>query len=96
MGIRIHLILVRIVAVVLMASFFMYGGGVASVRAQSEIDALKNQITERGERLKEIEKEIAAYQTELKKVGGEKNSLQKAINQVEPELEKMQADSSYA
>ena len=95
MGIRIHLILVRTVAAILMASFFMYGGGVASVRAQSEIDALKNQITERGERLKEIEKEIAAYQTELKKVGGEKNSLQKAINQLELERKKVQADISY-
>ena len=49
--------------------------------AQSEVEALKGQITERTNRLSEIEKEIAGYQADLKKVGGEKNSLQKAINQ---------------
>lgn len=63
--------------------------------AQSEIDSLKQQINDRGARLKEIEKEIAAYQTELKKVGSEKASLQKAINQLELERKKVQADIRY-
>ncbi len=63
--------------------------------AQSEIDALKNQINDRNSRLKEIEKEIAGYQAELQKVGSEKTSLQKAINQLELERKKVQADISY-
>lgn len=83
----------------ILACVFSYIGYTAihipSAFAQSEIDTLKNQINERGERLKAIEKEIAAYQSELKKVGGEKNSLQKAINQLELERKKVQADISY-
>lgn len=63
--------------------------------AQSEIDSLRDQINDRGARLREIEKEIAAYQTELKKVGSEKTSLQKAINQLELERKKVQADIKY-
>lgn len=63
--------------------------------AQSEIEVLKSQIDDRNSRLKEIEKEIAGYQSELKKVGGEKNSLQKAINQLELERKKVQADINY-
>lgn len=63
--------------------------------AQSEIDTLKNQINERGSRLKEIEAEIAGFKNDLKKVGGEKNSLQKAINQLELERKKVQADIRY-
>jgi murein DD-endopeptidase MepM/ murein hydrolase activator NlpD len=65
------------------------------VFAQSEIEILKNQINERGDRLKEIEKEIAEYQEELKKVGSEKTSLQKTINQLELERKKVAADISY-
>ncbi len=63
--------------------------------AQSEVDALKSQISDRNNRLKEIEKEIAGYQAELQKVGGEKTSLQKAINQLELERKKVQADINY-
>jgi murein DD-endopeptidase MepM/ murein hydrolase activator NlpD len=63
--------------------------------AQSEVDALKTQITERGNRLKAIEEEIAQYKADLKKVGGQKNSLQKAINQLELERKKVQADIAY-
>ena len=63
--------------------------------AETEIETLQKQITERGSRLKDIEAEIAGYQTELKKVGGEKNSLQKAINQLEIERKKVQADINY-
>jgi murein DD-endopeptidase MepM/ murein hydrolase activator NlpD len=61
----------------------------------SEIDVLKKQITERNDRLKNIEQEIAGYQKELQKVGSEKSSLQKAINQLELERKKVQADISY-
>jgi murein DD-endopeptidase MepM/ murein hydrolase activator NlpD len=65
------------------------------VSANSEVDALKSQITDRNNRLNEIEKEIKQYQLELTKVGAEKNTLQKAINQLELERKKVQADISY-
>lgn len=61
----------------------------------TEVDALKNQIDERNNRLLQIEKEIAGYQTELKKVGSEKKSLQSAINQLELERKKVNADIAY-
>jgi murein DD-endopeptidase MepM/ murein hydrolase activator NlpD len=66
-----------------------------SVHALTEVEVLQNQISDRNDRLKEIEKEISSYQTELKKVGGEKNTLQKAISQLELERKKVQADISY-
>jgi murein DD-endopeptidase MepM/ murein hydrolase activator NlpD len=65
------------------------------VGAQSTVDTLRAQIAEHGDRLKDIEAEIASYQAELKKVGGEKNTLQKAINQLELERKKVQADINY-
>lgn len=68
---------------------------VPKAEAISEIETLQNQISDRNNRLKEIEKEIASYQTELKKVGGEKNTLQKAITQLELERKKVNADISY-
>jgi murein DD-endopeptidase MepM/ murein hydrolase activator NlpD len=63
--------------------------------ATTEVETLQNQISDRNNRLKEIEREIANYQTELKKVGGEKNTLQKAITQLELERKKVNADISY-
>lgn len=81
---------------IIIVSFFLYLGIRATpLHAESEIDTLKNQISDRNKRLEEIEREIATYQTELKKVGGEKNTLQKAINQLELERKKVQADISY-
>lgn len=68
---------------------------VPKAEAISEIETLQNQISDRNNRLKEIEKEITSYQTELKKVGGEKNTLQKAITQLELERKKVNADISY-
>ncbi len=63
--------------------------------ATSEIDTLKSQISERNSRLKDIEQEIANYQTELKKVGGEKSTLQKAISRLELERKKVEAEINY-
>ena len=68
---------------------------VPNADAVSEVETLQNQISDRNDRLKEIEKEIANYQTELKKVGGEKNTLQKAISRLELERKKVNADISY-
>lgn len=66
------------------------------VEAQSsEINELKNEITERNSRLSEIEKEIAQFQIELQKVGAEKQTLQSAINGLTLERKKISADISY-
>ena len=65
------------------------------VYAGSEINNLRNQISERGDRLKEIEAEIIGYQQDLKKVGSEKDTLQKAINRLKIEGKKVRADISY-
>lgn len=63
------------------------------VHAQSpELDRLQQDIAERGNRLAEIEKEIAKYESELKEVGAEKKTLQNAINQLTLERKKVQAD----
>ncbi len=86
----------KIIYVALIALFLLsISFCVPAVSAQSEIEILKNQINDRNDRLKDIEKEIAGYQAELKKVGSEKTSLQKAINQLELERKKVQADISY-
>jgi murein DD-endopeptidase MepM/ murein hydrolase activator NlpD len=85
------LIFVSIAAVI--APYFAY---INPLFAQStEIDQLKGQIDDRNSRLKEIEKEIAGYQSQLQKVGGEKSSLQSAINKLELERKKVNADIKY-
>lgn len=66
-----------------------------SLFAVDTVETLKNQISDHNSRLKEIEQEIANYQTELKKVGGEKKTLQNAVSQLEIERKKVQADISY-
>ncbi len=86
---------IHIFTVFIISSFFIASFHIAPLFAQSDVDALKGQITERTSRLQEIEKEIAGYHADLKKVGGEKNSLQKAINQLELERKKVQADIRY-
>ncbi len=81
-----------VIAATIMIAVFM---APFSAHALTEVEVLQNQISDRNDRLKEIEKEISSYQTELKKVGGEKNTLQKAISQLELERKKVQADISY-
>lgn len=68
---------------------------VPTVYGATEVEILKERIANHGDRLKEIEAEIAGYQNDLKKVGAEKNTLQKAINQLELERKKVQADINY-
>jgi murein DD-endopeptidase MepM/ murein hydrolase activator NlpD len=63
--------------------------------AQSEVQRLQNEITQKNSRLSEIEKEIAQYESALKEVGAEKSTLQKAINQLELERKKVQADIKF-
>lgn len=63
--------------------------------AQSEVERLQNEISQKNSRLSEIEKEIAQYESALKEVGAEKGTLQKAINQLNLEHKKVQADISY-
>lgn len=64
-------------------------------QAATEAEVLQTEINERNARLKEIEQEIAGYQSDLKKVGGEKNTLQKAISSLELERKKVQSDIKY-
>lgn len=63
--------------------------------AQTELEKLQGQISERTSRLEEIQKEIAKYEAALQEVGAEKNTLQKAINQLELERKKIEADIKY-
>lgn len=64
--------------------------------AQSaEVIELQKQISDRNNRLKQIEAEIAQFKSDLQKVGSEKNTLQKAISQLELERKKISADISY-
>ncbi|MCA9361096.1 peptidoglycan DD-metalloendopeptidase family protein [Candidatus Kaiserbacteria bacterium] len=69
--------------------------GVNSVFAQSELEKLQDQISDRTNRLDEIQKEIAKYESALKEVGAEKNTLQSAINKLELERKKIQADIKF-
>jgi murein DD-endopeptidase MepM/ murein hydrolase activator NlpD len=67
---------------------------VPEVFAQSEIEKLKTEIAERGDRLKSIEAEIAKFELELMEVGAEKKTLQSAINRLETERKKVNAEIS--
>jgi len=62
--------------------------------AQSEITELRDQIVERGDRLTDIEAEIARYEAELQVVGAERQTLQSAINRLETERKKVNAEIS--
>lgn len=63
--------------------------------AQTELEKLQSQISDRTNRLDEIQKEIAKYEAALQEVGAEKNTLQKAINQLELERKKIEADIRF-
>lgn len=65
---------------------------VPEVFAQSEIEKLRTEITDRGERLQSIEAEIAKFEAELLEVGAEKKTLQSAINRLETERKKVNAE----
>lgn len=67
----------------------------AQVAENSQITELRNQISDKNNRLSEIEAEIAKFQSDLKKVGSEKNTLTKAITQLELERKKISADIKY-
>jgi murein DD-endopeptidase MepM/ murein hydrolase activator NlpD len=77
----------------LIAPLCFSGGNFAF--AQSEVQKLQSQISEKNNRLNAIEQEIAQFEAALKEVGAEKSSLQKAINQLELERKKVQADIKY-
>lgn len=81
-----------LVGVMLLPSFSF---GIDIANAQSEIERLQSQISDRNNRLGEIEKEIAQYEAALKEVGAEKSTLQSAINELTLERKKVLADISY-
>jgi len=65
---------------------------VPAVFAQSELDTLRNEIIDRGDRLQAIEAEIAQFEAELQVVGAERKTLQSAINRLETERKKVNAE----
>ena len=65
-----------------------------SAFAESEIDKLRDEITDRGSRLGEIEAEIAKFEADLQVVGAERQTLQSAINTLELERKKVNAEIS--
>ncbi|MEM9336318.1 MAG: peptidoglycan DD-metalloendopeptidase family protein [Patescibacteria group bacterium] len=65
------------------------------VEANSEIERLQDQISERSDRLSEIEAEITRFELALLEVGAERETLQKAINQLELERKKVVADIAF-
>jgi murein DD-endopeptidase MepM/ murein hydrolase activator NlpD len=77
----------------IIAPLFIFGSQFAF--AQSEVERLQSEITQKNSRLSEIEKEIAQYESALKEVGAEKSTLQKAINQLTLERKKVQADIKF-
>lgn len=63
--------------------------------AQSEeIKRLQNEISQRTDRLGDIEEEIKQYELQLLEVGAEKKTLQNAIYQLETERKKVNAEIS--
>ncbi len=77
----------------LLLPIFVYLAPVVSAQV-SEIEKLQQGIQDRGNRLAEIEKEIAKFEADLKVVGTEKQTLQKAINQLTLERKKVQSEIS--
>jgi murein DD-endopeptidase MepM/ murein hydrolase activator NlpD len=69
--------------------------GSSIVYAQSEIEQLQGEIRDRNNRLSEIEKEIAKFESSLKEVGAEKKTLQGAIARLELERGKVVAEIKY-
>jgi murein DD-endopeptidase MepM/ murein hydrolase activator NlpD len=65
------------------------------VDAQVDIEALQTEIRDRNNRLSEIEKEIAKFESSLKEVGAEKKTLQNAIARLELERGKVVAEIKY-
>lgn len=62
--------------------------------AQSQVERLQNEISERNDRLSDIDAEIAKFELQLMEVGAEKKTLQAAINQLELERKKVNAEIS--
>jgi murein DD-endopeptidase MepM/ murein hydrolase activator NlpD len=63
--------------------------------AQSEIQKLQGAISDKNNRLSDIEAEIQEYEDALQEVGAEKSTLQSTINRLSLERKKVLADLSY-
>ena len=72
---------------------WFFGG--ATVNAETEIERLQAEINDKNDRLSEIEKEIAKFESALLEVGAEKDTLQRAIDQLNLERQKVQSDIKY-
>jgi len=69
--------------------------GTGFALAQTEIKKLQGEITQRNDKLSEIEKEILEYEAALREVGAEKSTLQSTINRLTLERKKVLADLNY-
>jgi len=56
------------------------------------VDELRNQITQRNQKIQQIEQEIAEYEQELSTIGKEKQTLQSAIRTLEVSQNRLQTD----
>ena len=83
-------IFTTIVSISSIAVFLLFSPTV--VDANPDLERLRQEISERGERLDAIEQEIAQYEAALVEVGSERQSLEQAIRQLELERNRVHAD----
>ena len=69
--------------------------GTSFALAQSEVEKLQGEITNKNDQLSSIEQEILKYEAALREVGAEKSTLQNTINRLNLERKKVLADISY-
>jgi len=69
--------------------------GTGFALAQSEVQKLQGAISDKNDRLSDIEAEILEYEAALREVGAEKSTLQSTINRLSIERKKVMADLNY-
>ena len=83
-------VLITFLSTVLAVGFFLWVPYIAD--ANPDLDRLRQEISEHGNRLQTIEQEIAQFQAALTEVGSERQSLEQAIRQLELERGRVRAD----
>ena len=75
----------------LLAAFFVIGGGVAGAQSTAE---LQEQINDHNAQIQKLNKEIAAYEKQLTEVGAKKQTLQNTLSQLDIQRKKITASIS--
>lgn len=86
------------ISVFLVSTALLFFGTFAIVnhsRAESE-ELIKNQIELNNQKIRDLEREIAGYQSQIAQIGKEKNTLQNAIKTLEISGQKLDADIMLA